>query len=231
MDISIIIPTLNEAENLKQLIPHLKEGLKGLRYEIIISDASSQDDSEDLVKSLGAQFLTSPKKGRATQMNYGTSFAKSDLLYFVHADARPPVDFMAQLKKAREEDYKIGSFRFIFDDNRGLRKFNSYCTRFDLPFCRGGDQTLFITRTLFDKLNGFRSDFIIMEDYDMIKRARKSNRFKIIQDDVTVSARKYEDNSWLRVQLANSAIFTMYRTGWFSQKKMYDTYKKLLNYR
>jgi hypothetical protein len=96
--------------------------------------------------------------------------------------------------------------------------------------CRGGDQTLFITKTLFLKLGGFNEYYTIMEDYDLIQRIREHAKFKIIPENVLVSARKYEKNSWLRVQSANFIVFMMY----FLKKhpsQMKEAYSKMLNYR
>jgi len=71
---------------------------------------------------------------------------------------------------------------------------------------------------------------LIMEDYDIISSARKNYPFKIIPKPMLVSARKYDTNSYLRVQLANMKIFRMYTKG-ASQKEMVRRYNHLLNYR
>ena len=84
-----------------------------------------------------------------------------------------------------------------------LLRVNSYSTRFGGLMSRGGDQTLFITRSLFERLQGFDERYVIMEDFDIIRRIEQQARFAVIPKDVVVSARKYQTNSWLRVQLAN----------------------------
>lgn len=94
-----------------------------------------------------------------------------------------------------------------------MLRINAFCTRFERTICRGGDQTLVVRRPLFEALGGYRERFVIMEDYDFIRRARQQARFKIIPDDVVVSARKYTHNSYLRVNLANLVVFTLYRLG------------------
>jgi hypothetical protein len=66
-----------------------------------------------------------------------------------------------------------------------------------------------------------------MEDYDLIERIQQQHPFKIIPKEVTVSARKYEHNNYLRVQLANFIVFMMYFWG-CSQEKLLKTYKQLL---
>lgn len=230
MKVSIIIPVLNEAENITRLVNRLKNCGEQYVKDLLVVDGGSEDDTVALAEKAGAKVLVSPRKGRAAQMNYGAAHSQGDILYFVHGDTLPPECYMDEIIKAVEENYPIGCFRFKFDSNHLLLKINSYFTRFDRLWCRGGDQSLFITRSLFNELNGFRDDYKIMEDYDIIIRARKNHPFKIIPKNILVSARKYETNPYLRVQLSNLIVFNMYRLG-YSQEVMANTYKKLLNYR
>ena len=230
MNISIIIPTLNEAENIEKLIHRLKDCGCSKSHEIIVVDAGSTDNTQELAKKAGAKALLSPSKGRAPQMNYGAHKAKGDLLYFVHADSLPPENFCRNIKESLSAGYQIGGFRFKFDSDKKILAFNNWTTQFNKIFVRGGDQTMFIKRELFEELNGFDENFKIMEEYDFIERAQKKTPYKVIQRDVLVSARKYDTNSWLRVQIANTTVFTMYRLG-CSQERMVNTYKRMLDYR
>ena len=226
MSISIIIPTYNEEDTIKKLVCHLKSNAPA-DTEIIVVDGGSSDQTVAEAQSSGACCLTSPKKGRGAQMNAGAEHASGNILYFVHADSLPPASFAHDIKKAIRDGYPAGCFRFTFNSDHPLLKINAYCTRFDRIMCRGGDQTLYIKTSLFDRLGGYRDDFIIMEDYDLIERIQENAPFKIIPKDVTVSARKYEQNNYLQVQLANFIVFMMYFWG-CSQQKLLNTYKKLL---
>ncbi|NUO02465.1 MAG: TIGR04283 family arsenosugar biosynthesis glycosyltransferase [Saprospiraceae bacterium] len=229
MKVSIIIPTLNEAKNIERVIERLQAGANGYVSELIVVDGGSKDETAVKASQAGAKvFHTSP--GRALQMNHGVEQSNGDLLYFVHGDTLPPLDYLKKILHAVAEGYPVGCFRFRFDSDRWLLKMNAYFTRFDQIWCRGGDQSLFITREAFQDLGGYRSDYRIMEDYDLIIRAKKKYQFRIIPDDVIVSARKYETNSYLRVQVANFIVFNMFRLG-YSQDKMASAYKRLLNYR
>ncbi|MEQ9412525.1 MAG: glycosyl transferase, partial [Cyclobacteriaceae bacterium] len=159
----------------------------------------------------------------------GANQSSGEVLYFVHADVKLIDSFSTDIDEAIHLGFLAGCYRFQFDSKSWLLKANAYCTRFNGIMCRGGDQTLFIKRALFDSLNGFDERFIIMEDYDIIQRIRKNNRFRIIPKCITVSARKYKSNSWLRVQIANLTIFIMYFLKQPS-KKMASLYKRMLNY-
>ena len=107
---------------------------------------------------------------------------------------------------------------------------NAFLSRFDTFAGMGGDQTLFITKNLFDKTGGFNSETRIMEEFEFCARARKNVRYKIIPKAVLISARKYETNGWLKVQIANYTVVKMYGRG-ATQEEMVNKYKQMLNYR
>lgn len=227
--ISVIIPTLNESASIHALVTTCFHYAKE-EVEVIVCDGGSVDDTVRLAKLAGAQVLPCERKGRASQMNAGAQIAKGDVFYFVHADVKIHSDYEQDLYTAVKEGYALGCYRFRFDSNRLLLKINAFFTRFDFIWCRGGDQTLFMTKECYNTLGGFRSDFLIMEDYDLIVRAQQTFPFKIIPKPVIVSARKYENNGYFRVQWANLTIMRMWKKG-ASQREMADTYRKLLDYR
>lgn len=229
MEISVIIPTLNEAGCIERLITHLQSNLKSIAYEIIVADGCSSDDTRLIAERNGAVVLKCDRMSRAAQMNQGAEIAKGDILYFVHADTLPPSKFYDSILKAFNQGYGMGCFRFKFDSNRLLLKINSYFTRFDRMMFRGGDQTLFIRRESFESIGGYKDEYRIMEEYEFIRRARKKLKFRIIPRDVLVSARKYEENSYFRVNFANLVVFTLFKNG-ASQERMIKAYRNLLHH-
>ena len=228
--ISIIIPTYNEQKNIAKLISYLKANSENKQVEIIVSDGGSADLTLKEARNAGAIAVLSPKKGRAAQMNYGASFAKGNILYFVHADSFPPATFIEDIEKAIASNFHLGRYRTLFDSKKAALKFNAFFTRFDLFMCYGGDQTLFIKKALFESIGCFDDSMVIMEDYEIITRARQKGKYKIIQKPTLVSARKYETNSWFTVQWANYTIIQMYKKG-ATQTEMAEQYKKMLQYR
>lgn len=228
--ISLIIPTYNEAETIYRLVTYLKQHAGPLIKEIIVSDAGSTDTTRQLATDAGATTIISPQKGRAAQMNYGASVATGDVLYFIHADTFPPPSFGSDISKAIVEGFNFGRYRTKFDSDKIILKLNAFFTRFDLFVCYGGDQTLFITRMLFDSVHGFDSNMQIMEDYDIAARAKAHGRYRILPKNVLVSARKYDVNTWWKVQKANYTIVQMFRDG-ASQDAMVGRYKEMLSYR
>jgi rSAM/selenodomain-associated transferase 2 len=226
MDIQIIIPTCNEADNIEQLIIYLQ---KYTSAAIVVANSpATTDNTAQLAEQAGAIVLNCPMAGRATQMNYAAQQTTSELLYFVHADTLPPPTFMNDIRQALSAGYGLGYFSYRFDSERWLLKLNSYFTRYDGLFAGGGDQTLFIQRRVFEQLQGFREDLRLMEDFDLVKRANKAGfRPCLIPKDALVSARKYDNNSWLRVNLVNLWVFGLFHLG-ASQDYLCRIYRSML---
>jgi rSAM/selenodomain-associated transferase 2 len=228
--ISIIIPTLNEADSIGRLLDYLHQNGGASLLEILVVDAQSADNTEGVARQHGATVVQSAKRGRAAQMNAGAAVAQGDVLYFVHADCFPPTTYIADIHQAIADGFPMGCYRYRFDSDQFLLKINAFFNRFEPLVCRGGDETLFIERPIFNALNGFDERFCIMEEYDFIGRARRSYKFKIIPKYAVVSARKYETNSWWQVQRANAKVFSMFRKG-IAPEEMAATYRRMLNYR
>ncbi len=228
MTISIIIPTYNEAATIERLVQDLRQHGGSQVVQILVVDANSPDNTATVAARAGATVLTAPKPGRAAQMNYGASRTMGEVLYFVHADVSINPDFVADIEAGVRAGYDAGCYRFRFDSDKPMLRLNSYGTRFPGLMSRGGDQTLFITRTLFDRLGGFDETFVVMEDFEIIIRIRQVARFLIVPKDVLVSARKYDSNSWLRVQLANLTAFSLFFLK-VSPTRIARTYKAMLH--
>mgnify|MGYP001252698926 CR=1 FL=1 len=226
--ISIIIPTYNEAASIGKLVGYLQKHGGEQVKEIIISDSASTDETVAIAEQAGARVLISPQKGRAAQMNYGAANSSGSILYFVHADSFPPVNFATDIINAVNDGYDFGRYRTKFNSNKILLKINAWFTRFNWFICYGGDQTLFISRKLFEQSGGFKNNLLIMEEFELCERLMKQARYKIFNNATLVSARKYEGRSWLQVQLANRKAVKLFRKG-ASQKEIVNTYKKMLS--
>ena len=215
MHLHIIIPVVNEAENLRRLLPYLREELNGRGSITVACGGSTDDTAAVMAANPDVRLLSCTRCGRAQQMNEaaGDSQDPTDVFYFVHADTRPPEGFVDDITEAVAAGYPVGCYRFRFDTWHPLLKINAFFTRFNWLPGRGGDQSLYVTREVFEQLEGFR-DMKIMEDYDIIQRVWAADiPFRIIPRAITVSARKYRANNWLRVQLANWKVFRMYKAG------------------
>lgn len=223
--ISVIIPVLNEAENLKQLLPYLAANSTNFVNEIIIVDGGSTDNTVTIAKSYKHVTVLSSKKGRANQMNAGANAAKSNILYFLHADTFPPEGFDARIVNYVNKGFTAGCFRLKFNSKHWVLRLSQWFTRFNLRICRGGDQSLFVTQGIFKSLNGFNPAYVVYEDCEFINRLYKASTFKVIPDYVTTSARKYSKNGTVKLQFHFAVIHLLYWLG-ASPKKLYNYYKK-----
>ena len=226
--ITIIIPTLNEEENLFLLLPYLKK-YKNSAIEIIVADACKTDDhTKSICDRHEVLRVECDKCSRASQMNKGASIAKGDILYFVHADARPPESFEKDIRETLSEGYDFGIFSYRFDSNSFLLGINSKFTKRKGLFAGGGDQSLFMMKSTFEKLGKFDTDYTIMEDFRLFHKANKQGlQYRLVPNDVIVSARKYENNSYFRVNFSNLVAFTMYHLG-MQPERIKKTYSYLL---
>jgi rSAM/selenodomain-associated transferase 2 len=212
--ISIIIPTLNERRNIVTLVHHLNESDHIDLCEIIVVDGGSSDGTVSEVQSLNVQLLHSEIASRATQMNLGASVATGEVLWFVHADVLPPKSFFNDIFHSIQIGYARGGYAFKFDSSRPLLRFNSWMTKLNFFAFRGGDQTLYVSRSLWTELHGYDEKFVVMEEYDFMRRAEsKGYKHDLMKGQVLVSARKYNENSYLKVQWVNLQAMMMFSKG------------------
>ena len=162
--ISIIIPAINEANNLPLLLSDLSSIQK--KGEIIIVDCGSEDKTIDVANIYGAKVYQSEERNRGLQLDIGAKNSKGDWLIFLHADTRLTHDWFKKINSVLYGDnnyiyyfkFKINSKKIIFRVLEILVNFRS--KYFKLPY---GDQGLIIHRTTYFKNNGFRK-IPIMEE-------------------------------------------------------------------
>lgn len=225
--ISIIIPTYNEADQIAQTISKARAANGNADIKFIVVDGGSTDETISIAASMGATTISSERKGRAAQMNRGASASGGEILYFLHADTIPPKNFSAYILDAVEAGYTSGCFKLAFDYKHWFLQANCWFTRFDINGVRFGDQSLFVTKDVFLKSGGFREDLLMMEDQEIIHRLKKNGKFKVMNNTVTTSARKYLDNGVYRMQGIFFLIWFLYYIG-YSQEKLLRLHRRLI---
>jgi len=229
LTLDIIIPALNESKNLEVLIPHLKAQLINKHSKIIVVDGfRSSDNTKNICREHDVTYIRCDTCQRSTQMNEGAEKSNADILLFLHADVRLPDGFFELIHKEIKNGKQAGMFAYRFDKDSFLLRINSFFTKYDGLFAGGGDQSLFIKKKIFDDMGGFNDKYVIMEDFDFFKRMKNNNlAYCIIPDKATVSARKYEKNSYLRVNLVNLMAFLSFKLQ-VSPLRVKETYQKWL---
>lgn len=227
--LSIIIPILNEEENIGKLLGYLIENSsKENISEIIVVDGGSIDDSVSIVKQFEQVTFLKSEKGRAKQMNVGAKNAKGNILYFLHADSFPTKHFDQLIIDEVKIGNLAGCFKMKFDSNHWWLKLASWLTQYRWRACRGGDQSQFITKNLFKSIGGFDERFTVYEDNDLINKLYELNQFVVIQHWITTSARRYETNGVWKLQYH---FWMIYIKKWFgaSADELLGYYKKYIN--
>lgn len=207
LKISIIIPILNESENIGSLLSCLIENSNPKNIqEILVVDGGSKDGSQEIVthfmqtKNLPHLTLINSVKGRAKQMNVGAEKARGEILYFLHADSYPPQDYDQFIINEAKKGFLAGCFRMKFDSDHPILKFSQWFTRFNYKCCRGGDQSLYILECVFKKLKGYDENYIIYEDCEFINRIYDIVPFKVMPETITTSSRRYNKNGTWKLQ-------------------------------
>ena len=222
--LSIIIPVLNEEAYVGELLDYLLTNCSDITREIIVVDGGSVDRTAELAEKRGVIVLRS-EKGRALQMNAGAAKASADVLYFLHVDTFPPSVFENVIADAVQNGYPAGCFRMKFDTDSKFLNFFAWFSKLNHKLCRGGDQSLFITRELFNKLEGFNENFKVYEDTEFICRIYRNDKFRVLPFTVLTSARRYEQIGNLRLQF-HFGVIHLKRILGAGPDKLHDYYRR-----
>jgi rSAM/selenodomain-associated transferase 2 len=209
--ISIVIPTLNESENIKGAIASIQ---KSANIEIIVVDGGSSDETVEIAQSLDVKVISS-SPGRAVQMNAGATVASGEILLFLHADSRLGVGFDAQIRQTLSQprvvagafDLQIDALPLVFRlVEWGVQLRSRF---FQMPY---GDQAIFLTKKVFQEIGGF-PELPIMEDFELIRRLNSQGRIVIINTPVITSARRWLQKGVFKTTLLNQIIIIAYLLG------------------
>jgi rSAM/selenodomain-associated transferase 2 len=171
--ISVIIPTLNEADRLPNLLSRLRD--EAVRCEILVSDGGSTDGTPAVAAAAGVSVLTGPP-GRGQQLARGAAAARGELLLFLHADSLLPAGGLAAIEAALAAwpEAPGGNFRLLFDGedpfSRWLEGFYAFIRRHGLYY---GDSAIFVRRPVLQAIGGIRP-IALMEDFDLVRRLERA---------------------------------------------------------
>ncbi len=196
LSISIIIPTLNEQENIECLLVHIKKHYRDC--EVIISDGGSSDNTVAIAQKY-ATVVHSPK-GRGIQLNTGASYATGDLLWFLHADTIPHVDSVNLIHQTLQESSIVGGgFEYNFDSTSKRLQFISwFSNRKNKSLNRiYGDMGIFVRKEIFNQIGRFPESHL-MEDFEFSRRLRKIGKVRILPQQIQTSPRDWYKEGFLK---------------------------------
>jgi rSAM/selenodomain-associated transferase 2 len=209
--ISIIIPTLNEEKELPQTLTQL-DGVEN--KEVIVVDGGSDDATVEIAKTHGARVLSSPK-GRGVQLNRGVEASSGEILLFLHGDTRLPDKFAHLIHKTMiRENCAAGAFSLGIDSPRTSLAIIAYCANLrsrllQMPY---GDQGIFTSRNMYDRVGGF-AEVAIMEDYIFVQSMKQFGKIFILDETALTSARRWQNIGVIRTTLINQLIVLGYSCG------------------
>ena len=199
MDVSIIIPVLNEALVLPCLMEHILPYSRQPGIEVLFVDGGSRDASRCMVSAAGFRLIDS-EPGRARQMNTGAEHSRGRLLLFLHADSRlPPMDLRA-IEPCMERGRRVwGRFDVCIEGCSFCLPLIAFMMnlRSRLTGIATGDQAIFVQREVFERVGGF-PDQPLMEDVEFSKRLKRVSRPLCLHPKVITSGRRWDQRGALR---------------------------------
>lgn len=217
--ISVIVPVLNEQENLPKLLDQLRHFSFG---QVIIVDGGSSDNSWQWLEQMHEQLKEQHQKnanelalnivqsdsGRAKQMNAGATLATKEYLLFLHADSELPQNAASVIEQSLAQ--KVwGRFDVAFKEPDWRMPIIAWCMnwRSRLSGIATGDQAIFVRRTVFEQLHGYAT-IPLMEDVELSKRLLNIGKPACSDIKVLTSARRWLNRGVLRT------VFLMWRLRW-----------------
>ena len=211
MLISIVIPVFRDAEVLSRTLDAMDFG----GAEVIVAATEGDASLAALRASQSDVIWVTAPRGRARQMNAGAAVARGDWLLFLHADTCLMPGWRAAIDRAdADAAINLGCFRFALDSPSPAARLIEIGVRirvrlFGLPY---GDQALFVRREAFAALRGY-SDLPIMEDVDLVRRLRETGRLYAASEQAVTSARRWEEDGWLRRTARHLSLIVRYFAG------------------
>jgi rSAM/selenodomain-associated transferase 2 len=212
MSISIIVPTLNEAELIQPLIEHLHE--RATEAEIIVADGGSTDGTVEPAAALCHRVVHS-ETGRAAQMNAGAQVARGEILWFLHADVKVPPGCLTEIERVMSNPRIVGGFfRICLPHSQPIYRLTDSFAHYAGLFLRMrcGDHGIFCRRKIFMELGGF-PEVPLMEDVEFFRRLLRRGQVLHSNKRIVVSPRRYETIGHARLTFAYGLLSTLYIFG------------------
>jgi rSAM/selenodomain-associated transferase 2 len=212
MQVSVVIPTLNEAPNIQRAV---QTTWQGGADEIIVVDGGSQDDTCEIARDSGCQVLHAERASRGLQLNLGTKQARGDAVLFLHADTWLDRGGISQMRTALAEAAVMGGAFRQRIDARGLPYRLLEWANGQRVRCWGmayGDQGIFLRRSFLEQLGGV-PEIPLMEDIELMRAFLRHARPRLLPGPIHVSPRRWQRNGVVRQTLRNFELRARYRRG------------------
>jgi len=207
MELSIIIPTLNEEKYLPFLLEEIKKEKMGDSVEVIVADAGSFDKTVQIAKDYGCVVVGGglPAYGR----NNGAKYAKANILFFLDADILFKKEAIRKsLKEFKEKGLTCASFGIYTQDKNLLMNRTTLNIFYNFPqklfksIVPLGAMGIMVTKKAFNEVHGFDEDVKLSEDHHFVKKVSKIGKFDVIRSaKIYMPLRRFRQDGYIKTFL------------------------------
>jgi len=201
--VTVVIPTLNEAERLPGLFATLDRQTKR-PDEVVIADAGSTDETSAVAERHGAHVVEGgrPAAGR----NAGARVASSDLVLFLDADDELDDDFLESVVAEFEKRDLAVATTFVDPIEKDARNVvacevvNMYLDIMQYVSPHAPGFCILVRRDVHEAISGFDETVVLAEDHDYVRRASEQGKFRVLRDcPIHTSMRRIEKEGLVRL--------------------------------
>jgi len=229
MTLSVIVPILNEADQLPELFSALSRQV-GVAFELVLVDGGSTDGSLELARKLAVEAsfscrFCSSRRGRGRQMNQGVALSSGKTLLFLHADSRfvephalaSALAYLDDRIAATGHERIAGHFAIRFqqyDSGSALGFYFLECkARLDRTGCIHGDQGFLLQRSFFDQVGPFDESLGFLEDNRLAQAVRHNGAWLLLPSVLLTSSRRFQQEGFRQRQVLNVVIMSLEAVG------------------
>ncbi len=211
MDVSIIIPALDEATSLPATLDSLGNQ-QPAPVEIMVVDGGSTDATREIARDRGARVIESPP-GRGRQLHTGAGAARGSVLLFLHADTILPPGALFVMHGLLTDPGTVGGrFRLSFPHRHPVLDMIAFLSRLPWTWTSYGDSAFFVRREIYHRIGGFE-DVPLLEDVRFYRALKKRGRVHVIPAPVVTSCRRFCRRGPLRQLIENIGLVASHSAG------------------
>ncbi len=223
LQLSVIIPCINEADNLPSLLEALT-GQQHISLEIIVADGGSTDRTQQIAREVGVK-LVEAEANRGRQMNQGAALASHPFILFLHADSSLTANtqLSAAVKALQTTQQRLGHekvaghFRLTFRRSQPghdlAYRYYEEKSALNRSECTNGDQGLLLSKHFFNQLGGFDESLWFLEDQRLAETIRQQGQWITLPGVLATSARRFEQEGFGRRMVLSALIMNFHAMG------------------
>ncbi len=209
--ISVIVPIKSEGPEIAWVLSRFSDSPEA---ELLIAHTGAPERTREAFRGSRARVLTLPGCSRGAGLAGAAAEARGEILFFLHADSRPPENALALIARTIAEGADAGAFSLAYEPSgfamRWIAGWANLRSRLGkLPF---GDQGIFCRRETYERAGGFR-DLPICDDVDLVRRLKRAGRFVVRPEKTITSPRRYVEEGAARRVLRNWRVLAGYFAG------------------